>query len=538
LVGKRNGFDVVASILVNSTEGSEHVAPKLLLRWNRTRWQRIARGCGVVAIAYVAAPVALGQATPVARLLPAQPTEEIRPSQQRAATPDYPALGGYRFNTPSSIPAPNAVRPNPVPNSAPTRPVVAPLPVSVEQQKSLLGSGFSNLKELFTAKPAEGKPAEVKPAEAKPAEAPIASPVIFPQPNNMQPAQPATPPPSQYAGVPAYRWYGYGSPTPGGNPYAPTGLSPKGSANWYQNTGATPGAFPVPAATLQRAHSSEPPTYNGPIQPTDAQYLAGTRIPAVSRDTESRTATRTDTTRPADNLPSPPNSRLLAQTGGANPTTAPTADTGKPGNRSVGLPELQMPNGNGNLVTASADITPNDVAWQTSAARHSQPIASSADTNTDLTAPSPDARFATPANPAVPTSTTWQPSLRSHPGSETPNVSLSRAQASVAPNAPSVSMSRAQTSTAPAPISSPAEPNVSISRGQPATETVEDLEATIRSVCHGRASRVVVKSLGTKRLHIRLVAPTDSDARDAAAVVSQLPQLKAFAITFEATIER
>jgi hypothetical protein len=65
-----------------------------------------------------------------------------------------------------------------------------------------------------------------------------------------------------YAGPPAYRWYGWGSVTPGANPYAPTGQYPKASANWYSITGATPGAFPVPVMNpLRPAPGTEPPAY-------------------------------------------------------------------------------------------------------------------------------------------------------------------------------------------------------------------------------------------------------------------------------------
>jgi len=65
-----------------------------------------------------------------------------------------------------------------------------------------------------------------------------------------------------YAGVPAYRWYGWGTVTPGMNPYAPDGEYPKGSANWYAQTGATPGAFPVPVANPFRPPpGSDPPVY-------------------------------------------------------------------------------------------------------------------------------------------------------------------------------------------------------------------------------------------------------------------------------------
>lgn len=65
-----------------------------------------------------------------------------------------------------------------------------------------------------------------------------------------------------YAGPPAYRWYGYGTVTPGANPFAPTGQYPRASANWYSITGATPGAFPVPVANpFRNPPGTEPPSY-------------------------------------------------------------------------------------------------------------------------------------------------------------------------------------------------------------------------------------------------------------------------------------
>ncbi len=56
-----------------------------------------------------------------------------------------------------------------------------------------------------------------------------------------------------YAGHPAYRWYGWGTTTPGANPYAPGGDYPATSAQWYTMSGATPGAFPVPVTNPFRA---------------------------------------------------------------------------------------------------------------------------------------------------------------------------------------------------------------------------------------------------------------------------------------------
>jgi hypothetical protein len=72
-----------------------------------------------------------------------------------------------------------------------------------------------------------------------------------------------------YAGPPAYRWYGWGTTTPGRNPHAPDGRYPRGSANWYAQTGATPGAFPVTVNTIgEPVVGAEPPAYTGGVNPT------------------------------------------------------------------------------------------------------------------------------------------------------------------------------------------------------------------------------------------------------------------------------
>src|SRR5207237_1014571 len=49
----------------------------------------------------------------------------------------------------------------------------------------------------------------------------------------------------------------------GSNPYAPAGQYPRGSANWYSQTGATPGAFPVPVTAngARPEPGVEPPAY-------------------------------------------------------------------------------------------------------------------------------------------------------------------------------------------------------------------------------------------------------------------------------------
>jgi hypothetical protein len=43
---------------------------------------------------------------------------------------------------------------------------------------------------------------------------------------------------------PAWKWYGYGEPTPGANPYAPRGFYNGVSNDWHLQSGTTPGAIP------------------------------------------------------------------------------------------------------------------------------------------------------------------------------------------------------------------------------------------------------------------------------------------------------
>ncbi len=65
-----------------------------------------------------------------------------------------------------------------------------------------------------------------------------------------------------YAGNPAYRWYGWGTTTPGANPYSPGGDYPNTSSQWYAMSGATPGAFPIPVTNPFRVvPNSDAPSY-------------------------------------------------------------------------------------------------------------------------------------------------------------------------------------------------------------------------------------------------------------------------------------
>src|SRR4051794_34263612 len=65
-----------------------------------------------------------------------------------------------------------------------------------------------------------------------------AAPTTKPVPN-----QAAEVPPGS-SSAPAWKWYGYGTPTPGRNPLAPAGVYGAVPGNWYTASGATPGAVP------------------------------------------------------------------------------------------------------------------------------------------------------------------------------------------------------------------------------------------------------------------------------------------------------
>lgn len=271
-----------------------------------------------------------------------------------------------------------------------------------------------------------------------------------------------------YAGPPAYRWYGYGSPSPGNNPYAPTGRYPQASGTWFTQTGATPGAFPVPIGGM-------------PVTPREQ--------PVVVQAFPQEPPRTLDSARPAGYRPVPETLEPVSP-----PPRSVVAETP----RFTDPREPQMPVGPG---AAAEPGTPPDLTWLPASANSRVPIAA---TPEPRTLPVPVA----PSSPAPPPSTSpgtdWGPSRRPTP-----------------PDAPL--------------------PTVTISRGQAPTAatvapTEADVDAAIRSACFGRASRVGVSRPGPQKLHVTLVVPTEADARDAAAVVSRLPELKTLAVTFEAVI--
>jgi len=77
---------------------------------------------------------------------------------------------------------------------------------------------------------------------------------------------------------PAWRWFGYGAPVPGRNPYAPDGVYAPVNPGYYFQTGATPGAIPAPLMpmhpTLQAPTTAEPPALMSRPEPADPNITA------------------------------------------------------------------------------------------------------------------------------------------------------------------------------------------------------------------------------------------------------------------------
>lgn len=360
--------------------------------------------CGACAVG----SVALAQ-EPAARLLPARPVDPPPPTVVRAAPPPPPS---YQFQTPAAVPAPGA-------NRTATQP-----PPQAQAKPSLFGGKPTEPAPWWPT--SEAAPRQQQPAAASGGGRPI--------------PQPATPPPGVYAGPPAYRWYGYGTPAPGTNPYAPTGRYPQGSASWYTQTGATPGAFPIPVG-------------GGALTPYEPPVV----VQSLPQE-PPRSVTFRDTPRPADRY------------------------------------EPAMPTGNGTPI--AYDPSPPEVSWLPANASSRMPIAATPPATPVAKATDP---LPLPVSPPADPGPDWGPSKRAAPGD--------------------------------APL-----PAVTLIRGQAPIAATPDVDGLIRTACFGRASRVEIERPGPQRLHIKLVVPTEADARDAAAVVSRLPEVKAYSVTFEATV--
>ena len=77
---------------------------------------------------------------------------------------------------------------------------------------------------------------------------------------------------------------------------------------------------------------------------------------------------------------------------------------------------------------------------------------------------------------------------------------------------------------------------MSVIRSQFEVREPQSIEAIIRSACVGRVAKAEVRPNGERKLVVTFVAASESAAREAAALVAKLAELKSYDVTFEARI--
>ena len=88
-----------------------------------------------------------------------------------------------------------------------------------------------------------------------------------------------------------------------------------------------------------------------------------------------------------------------------------------------------------------------------------------------------------------------------------------------------------------APVAAPApKPTISVIRGQLDAREPQSLEQFIRNACVGRVVKTDVRALSATKLVVTFVVTGENAAREAAALVANLPELKPYEVTFEAQI--
>ena len=477
---------------------------------------RVLAAAGLATLAVGVTRTAPAQ-TPAATLRPARPLELTAGRIVARGASPTPSFAAFETPRPTAVPAaaPQAGRspgwlagpsPIPPPSAVNTLPSLTPASASVpavspKKPQSFVGRMWGDAKEFVAGSPT---PPPAPPRPTYPAATPMPA---------AQPALPTTG--GVYAGPPAYRWYGWGGTTPGANPYAPTGHSPRGSATWYAQSGATPGAFPVPVMNPTRPEPGiEAPAYTGrggsaaPGEPV-VRPASGRWLPPTSPPAPERVAAPVQVFNPIPTAPYTP-------TDGANPgVTIPVP------------PPVLLPRANSNAgeLVPIAQTTPSNGAVPAAAAL--QP----ADTGVVPTAAlTPAAPPTQPPTPAL----TWQ-SARAEGASDV-RFTAAGGERLIASNVRSI--------PAIAPAAKPADTDAArsaappwVTRGQqPPAPDEAGVDAAVRNACCGRAIVTEVRHTGPSSLLVRLSAPSHDDAQSAARAVSRLPQLRDHTVDFELTL--
>ena len=375
------------------------------------------------------------------RLLPAKPHDPTEPTARAAPTqsfdpfakfeptaPTAPAANPYAFRTTPSAPAPQPI------STAGQPPAANPASVR---------GAFTGMTGWVNDRAKAVKSAVVGPSQPPPQARVGQNPP--PAQQQQQPANTGNPPfrgttangATAYAGRPAYRWYGWGTTTPGANPLAPANEYPATSANWYAMSGATPGAFPIPVSyPFRTPPGNEAPAY------------ASTAAPLAPAPTFTAVA------------PRPTMPRSIAETPQYR-YTVPAINGAAP----------PYPTNTGPTVPA---VPPE---WR----GHVGPLSSNSEVPQGMTDPA------------------WQPASATTP----------------APNAK------------PTPI---------LIRGQqPSDDETPPSETAIRQACDGLVSQVHITRETTGYV-VRFHTTTRALAEIAVRAVSNIPELKSVAVTFQVTV--
>ena len=360
-----------------------------------------------------------------------------------------------------------------------------------KEEPSVLAKGFDKLKGAFS------NGSKTDRSDRSPEKMPAGVAAVTPTANTAFRGTTATGAPV-YAGPPAYRWYGWGSVTPGANPYAQTGQYPPASANWYSITGAMPGAFPVPVTNpLPAGTGTEPPALRRRTQSanrTRHQHLySGAAGPAlVSLRCRNESAASAGRSRQVSEPP-------------AEPRTTPTPTI------SV-LPEVPV------------NPAPVSTPMVTQAEPPIRPVMS-----LPPLPEQPEVRRAETI-PALPT--TRPEPLPVSVTEETSN--WQRKSETVAPGDWGPAGAKPAPAKAPAEIKTPdwQQPGMSfrgsqpIARGQIDDTRPDPVVELIRRLCNGRAERVEASWTTSKRLTVKFVGPTASDVRRLADEISASTRIR------------
>jgi hypothetical protein len=504
----------------------------------RSFWKFVTRSSFVVTLA-TAGP-ALAQQAPqrAATLLPPRPLDPSEtPPIARAAMDDLPPLTTTPVTRPTN-PQPRPAGPawlydanvQPAGAQAATRqpgraqPAYDPYaPAPTRDQPSVISKGLDRIKNFGGERPEPG----AMPPTGR--EQPTANTPFRGTGANGAPV---------YAGPPAWRWYGYGTVTPGMNPLAPTGQYPKASANWYAVTAATPGAVPIPVMNPYRAApGSEPPGYV--VDP-----VARTPRPMPNSYPQSVPVHAP----PAVTNPAPAGASRPGPVGGAverskfEPTAAvgdapkllpqpplPTIPTVPPA--PVGVPTLTPPPAVSRPIISSADplpvkpaepvvtLPPIPVVTSEPVGVGPQALADAAVTGTPLTATKPAEQ--PPAAPAPGGDVQWQSTPQKlvpletwGPATGTPQQQPTheRGWQPGASLSPSPSAARGQ-----APEANP--------RPNPAADLIQ-------AMCRGRAKEPDIRWTGSNRLTVCFEVRTEMEANRLVKDICARPELRPFAIDF------